>query len=1062
MRRKIAAVVKICSLFLCFFIYIAQNSVYGADYTLAWDANSESNLAGYYVYYKTDPNSVDYDGAGAAQGDSPVKVPINDPDDPNYMNPNQDPKFTITGLSNSAVYYFAVTAYNDSDMESSYSNEVCSDTVPPAAPAALDLAAEDDTGTDNSDNLTVQTTGLTITGTGESGATVQLFDNGTLVSGGSDTVFDGVFAIDIDLVEGDHVITAVQTDGAGNTSEVSAGLFIHVHMAIAIGDKPTTYLEVSAGELSDAFNASGGYGTYAWTVQGPVPLPGGTGSTFQFEAPSTGNFAGHYTVTLTDDAGNTDSFSVYVPIRLVVVDNSTDKNIIPAIFNMGETKTLWADGVAKALSVITIHNPTSGGDEVLDAPAQSLENTFDVDAIYPGTATITVQSVDDVGGQYQGELTVSVLGNATVSGRVDNIPVNLIPNPPTDIKVELLDSVSKQPLDPERSTYVDYAGGFSFTNVPWQSYWLRATAADADNPQDYVTAVVEERILVDAALLAENLTLPDLTFAADGATLTVNLTNLGGGTAYQYILLDAEDNQVIRESPDAQENPLVIDHLEIGDYRLIIRAENYLPYEYVGDLGETIITVDQNVVVNVTLTPEIACEPVIPELSVSHIVDDRGFFLTAKGDGSFSQGLGVSIDGGAITEASDPYHYRWNLPGGRAYDDAAYSVIFTFYNAESEITTYVVDYVDYANAGCAAVKKTEGQKALEQLFNVETLYVSSCERVFLPLGGASFLMTLKDSTGADREIPIRIPPIPLEYLFIDNDNEEGSQMGDNLRYNDMADDYYDVPASPDQILAPDTLLKAKVQCYTLGGNTVAGGVTLDFFVANPGSSDCKTGDLVRYNPIKHPDGSGRMSNAPALTVPLLLNLQSESFFGLQQLSQAQGMLTIMVEERGDGMHGFKEESFPYIVQDDGVVLVDLNHLSTVGLMHESNMAASGAFATEAKAGNGEIVGGCFIATAAYGSYFEPHVEILRKFRDLRLLPSKPGYAFVKLYYRYSPPIAAVIGEHESLKVLVRAGLMPLVALGYVSLNMTFSKAVFVFLIVGGLFVSLVVQRKAHP
>jgi len=71
-------------------------------------------------------------------------------------------------------------------------------------------------------------------------------------------------------------------------------------------------------------------------------------------------------------------------------------------------------------------------------------------------------------------------------------------------------------------------------------------------------------------------------------------------------------------------------------------------------------------------------------------------------------------------------------------------------------------------------------------------------------------------------------------------------------------------------------------------------------------------------------------------------------------------------------------------------------------------------------------GGCFIATAAFGSRLAPEVSVLREFRDRFLLTNRPGQAFVDLYCRFSPPIAAFIKEHDSLRGAVRWGLTPVV------------------------------------
>ena len=92
----------------CFALLLSPMIVHGATVTLAWDANTEPDLAGYKIHY------------GTASHDYSHSIDVGDVTE-----------YTLEDLDDGVTYYLAATAYDSENNESAYSMELVHTTATP-------------------------------------------------------------------------------------------------------------------------------------------------------------------------------------------------------------------------------------------------------------------------------------------------------------------------------------------------------------------------------------------------------------------------------------------------------------------------------------------------------------------------------------------------------------------------------------------------------------------------------------------------------------------------------------------------------------------------------------------------------------------------------------------------------------------------------------------------------------------------------------------------------------------------------------------------------------------
>ena len=139
-----------------------------------------------------------------------------------------------------------------------------------------------------------------------------------------------------------------------------------------------------------------------------------------------------------------------------------------------------------------------------------------------------------------------------------------------------------------------------------------------------------------------------------------------------------------------------------------------------------------------------------------------------------------------------------------------------------------------------------------------------------------------------------------------------------------------------------------------------------------------------------------------------------------------------------GIYRKGKDGYEFINNDKGsssraytveVVAEDLagNSDETATISVDASAVTTYGFWSNYKSQGGKDDGGfCFVATAGFGSYFHPSVELLREFRDSVLANFNFGKKFIAAYYKYGNYPAEIIKNSPILRAASRTALMPLV------------------------------------
>jgi hypothetical protein len=328
----------------CVVVVIFATNSFAAQATLAWNPNTETDLAGYKIHY------------GTASGSYTVHLDV-----------HNVTTYTVTGLTDGQTYYFAASAYNASGSESGYSNQV---SYP--APATNSPPSPPTTPTGPSSALVNAAVTFSTSATDPNGDSLQYrydWGDGVVGSWGTASQSHGWAAA------GSYPVRAQARDNAGAESAWSGAKAVTISQSAqnqapsASAGADQTVNSAAAvtlrGSGSDPENA---IAAYRWRQTGgtAVSLSNAASAQAGFTAPSitTGAISLVFELRVTDSAGLSATDSVTISVQSADIDGDGVQNSQDAFpGNPAEWKDSDNDGIGDNADTDDNNNGTPDTEE---------------------------------------------------------------------------------------------------------------------------------------------------------------------------------------------------------------------------------------------------------------------------------------------------------------------------------------------------------------------------------------------------------------------------------------------------------------------------------------------------------------------------------------------------------------------------------------------------------------------------------------------------------------------------------------------------------------------------